>query len=101
MAGVDIYIVRIFASIAIVALWSQMFLWFRLFDSLAEYVDLIFETVHDIRNFIYVLGSLMLMFGSGTYLLQINRIAYPLYDKLPIFEYEDDRGPLFGENLFN
>ena len=32
---VDIYIVRIFGSIAIVTTWSQMFLWFRLFDSLA------------------------------------------------------------------
>ena len=71
---VDIYIVRIFASIAVVTTWSQMFLWFRLFDSLAQYVDLIFQTVYDIRNFMYVLLAVMLMFGSGMHLLQINRI---------------------------
>lgn len=29
----------------------------------------------------YVLISLMLMFGSGLYLLNINRITLPLYDK--------------------
>ena len=81
MADVNIYIVRIFASIAVVALWSQMFLWFRLFDSLAQYVDLIFQTVYDIRNFMYVLLGVMLMFGSGMYLIQINRISVPMFDK--------------------
>jgi len=64
-ADQDIYKVRIFASIAVVSLWIQMFFWFRLFDGLAQYVDLIFSTVYDIRNFMYVLFALMLMFGSG------------------------------------
>ena len=68
-ADVNIFIVRIIASIAMVALWFQLLLWFRLFDSLAEYVDLIFQTVHDIKNFMYVLLAVMLMFGSGMYLI--------------------------------
>ena len=78
-----------------------MFLWFRLFDSLAQYVDLIFSTVNDITNFMYVLLAIMFMFSSGMHLLQINRITYPMYDKEPVFRYDDDQGTLFGEGLFN
>lgn len=33
--GVELYKVRIIASLAIICLWSQLFFWFRLFDSLA------------------------------------------------------------------
>ena len=53
-ADVEIEKVRLFASVACVVLWIQLFFWFRLFDSLAQYVDLIFSTVNDIRNFMYV-----------------------------------------------
>ena len=63
----DLQKVRVFSSIAVVGLWVQMFFWFRLFDSLAQYVDLIMQTVYDIRFFMYVLFALMLMFGSGIY----------------------------------
>ena len=33
--GVELYKVRIIGSMAMIALWSQLFYWFRLFDSLA------------------------------------------------------------------
>jgi len=52
-----------------------MFFWLRLFDSLAQYVELIFETVADIKNFMVVLACLMMMFASGLYVLQINRLG--------------------------
>ena len=65
MCGADINKVRIIGSIGVVALWIQLFFWFRLFDSLAQYVDLIFSTVSDISKFMYVLLTVMLMFGSG------------------------------------
>ena len=84
-SDVEIQKVRVCASLGIVSLWFQLFLWFRLFDSLAQYVDLIWETIKDIRFFIYVLLALMLTFGSGLFMLQINRVTLPLYDSEPIY----------------
>ena len=52
-----------------ICLWSQLFLWFRLFDSLAQYVDLIFQTISDIREFITVLIAIVFMFLSGFYMI--------------------------------
>ena len=97
----DIKIVRLFASIAIVALYFQMLLWFRLSNRLAPYVDLIFQTIIDILDFIIVLVILMLMFGSGMHQLQINRISLPMYDDSPIYPYNDEFGALFLEGMFN
>lgn len=54
--------VRILASIGAVFLWIQMVLWFRLFDSLAQFVDLILQTLHDIKHFMFVLLAVMFMF---------------------------------------
>ena len=34
-ADVELYKIRIVASMGVVALWIQMFFWFRLFDNLA------------------------------------------------------------------
>ncbi len=39
--GVTVAKVRLLASIAVILTWAQLFFWFRLFDSLAYYVDLI------------------------------------------------------------
>ena len=74
MGNVELYKVRIIASIGCVALWTQMFFWMRLFDSLAQYVDLIIQTVEDIQNFLGVMLELLFMFGSGLYLLNLNRL---------------------------
>ena len=71
---VEYYKVRIFAAIGAFSLWLQLFFWFRLFDSLAQYVDLIFETIKDIKNFMIVLGCIMAMNGSALYLIQINSL---------------------------
>ena len=70
----DMFKIRPIASIALVFMWVQMFFWFRLFDSLAQYVDLILQTVNDIKHFMYVLFAIMLMFASGLYILQLNRM---------------------------
>ena len=97
---VDLYKIRIVASMAVVALWIQMFFWFRLFDNLAQYVDLIFQTTYDIKNFIFVLLSLMFMFGSGLYLLNINRSMYPNVND-PIYPYEESFGSMFSASMYN
>ena len=41
---------------------------------MAQYVDLIFETIKDIKNFMIVLGCIMAMNGSALYLIQINSL---------------------------
>ncbi len=53
-----------------------MFYWLRLFDRTARYVDLIIETVYDIWVFSAILVLLLLMFGSGVYMVQLNRMEY-------------------------
>ena len=43
----------------------------------------------------------MLMFGSGIYMLQLNRLQEPVGDKEPIFPYDERIYPLVFETLFN
>lgn len=43
----------------------------------------------------------MLMFGSGIYMLQLNRLQEPVGDKEPIFPYDEQISPLVFESLFN
>ena len=61
--------IRIIASIAIVLMWMQLIFWFRLSDSLAQHVDLITGTIKDMRGFMFVLLTFLIMFGSGFYML--------------------------------
>ncbi len=73
---VTMYTLRVFASVGCVTNWVQMFYWLRLFDRTARYVDLIIETVFDIWVFSAILVLLLLMFGSGVYMVQLNRMEY-------------------------
>ena len=66
---VDIVKIRIIASIAIVLVWTQLLFWFRLSDNLSQHVDLISNTIADIGGFMFVLGTFLLMFSSGFYML--------------------------------
>ena len=100
-AGVDYIKIRIVSSVAVILLWSQMFLWFRLFDSLAQYVDLIFETVKDIRHFMTVLGAIMFMFQCAFYMIEINRLTLPEGAQEPVYEVSTDDSSLFGAGIFN
>ena len=43
--AVSLTMLRQMAAIGLLGVWMQMFLWFRLFDSMAQYVDLIYETI--------------------------------------------------------
>lgn len=64
-------------------------------------MELIKNTIRDIAYFILVLMTFVFSFASGIYLLAVNRIALPLYDKEPIYPYEDYNGSLLGEGFFN
>ena len=80
--GISLTLLRQLAALGILGIWMQMFLWFRLFDSLAQYVDLISETIADIGSFMFVFSELMVMFMMVFYMLQISRIEQGgiLYD---------------------
>ena len=73
-------------------------------------MDLIIATITDIGGFMFVLGTFLLMFSSGFYMLQINRllpnkrdhepVADDLYERA-IFPYEDEFGSLYMEGIWN
>ena len=65
----DMFKIRIFASAACAVLWLQMYFWFRISSGLAFYVGLINATISEIQNFMVVLATLMLLFGSGMCML--------------------------------
>ena len=85
----NVYILRIVASMASVLLWTQLFFWLRLFDSSAQYVDLIVDTLLDISDFTKMLLLLLIMFSSGFTIIQFNRMENSLD---PVFPYHDDTG---------
>ena len=90
----DIQKTRIVAACANGTLWMILFFWFRLFDSLAQYVDLIFQTVYDIKYFMCVLISILLMAVAGFQVIQTNRIEVE-----PMFDYDPEKGSLFNMSL--
>ena len=83
------YTIRVFASTANVAIWAQLFFWLRLFDQTARYVDLIIDTVIDIFIFTCIMVLLLLMFATGVYMIQINRLEYPYGEAQLLFDYDN------------
>lgn len=70
--------------------WVQMFFWLRLFDSSAQYVDLIIDTVKDVYEFTKVLLILLITFAMGFYMIQINRVAAESGDDVvPVYPQDD------------
>lgn len=67
-------LLRQMAALGLLGIWMELFNWLRLFDSSAQYVDLIKETIQDIGYFMLVFMELMLMFMVIFYMLQINRV---------------------------
>ena len=85
---VDIFKIRIFASIAIVLIWMQLIFWCRISDYLAAFVELIIATMEDIIGFVLILVCFLMMFASAFYMLQINRLTRG--NEIDLFEDEDN-----------
>ena len=66
-----------------------MFFWLRLFDSSAQYVDLIVDTLYDITDFTKMLFLLLIMFSSGFTIIQFNRMES---NANLVFPYIEDTG---------
>lgn len=60
---------RLSASLGLVFMYLQFFYWLRTFDNLAQYVDLIVETMSDIKHFMVVLLVILMAFYSGFYMI--------------------------------
>mmetsp|Transcript_15150 Transcript_15150/g.20560 ORF Transcript_15150/g.20560 Transcript_15150/m.20560 type:complete len:104 (-) Transcript_15150:131-442(-) len=99
--GMSLLKVRVLASIALICMWAQLFLWFRLFDSLAQYVDLIFTTVNDIGNFMKVLVALVFMFMTGFYMIEVNRLAADSEDASQVFHDYEGKGSLAASGMIS
>lgn len=91
----NMYQVRILASMACVGMWLQLFFWLRLFDSTAQYVDLIIETVMDISEFMKLLLLLIIMFSTGIYLVELNRLENAYDNSEPVFPYNSELNLMF------
>ena len=101
-AGVDIAKVRLLASIALILTWGQLFFWFRLFDRLAYYVDLIIQTIREIKHFMAVLSSLILMFQSGFYMLNLNRLSLRNQDEnTGLYSFDENQDTLYGAGVIS
>ena len=67
-------LLRQFGAVGLCLVWYQGFYWFRLFDGLARYVDLIGATISDIAKFMLVFFELFVLFALVFYMLQISRV---------------------------
>ena len=87
-------VVRICASLAVFFIWMQLLFWARMFDQFAQYWDLIVMTIYEVKNFLIIVLVFVVMFQSGIYMLQINRIVSSQKDadQQLIFPFEDDDG---------
>ena len=90
--GINMYALRVLASFGGAWLWVQMFFWLRLFDKTARYVDLIIETVVDIGIFTLILLLLLILFATGVYMVQLNRMHYAVDESEYLFEYDPADG---------
>ena len=90
--GLTMYGIRVMASFVTVQLWVQMFYWLRLFDRTARYIDLIIDTVRDIGIFALILLLLLILFASGIYMIQLNRMHFAGDETQYLFDYDQDTG---------
>ena len=70
---IDVESLRIMAAIASFCILAKVFDWLRLFEQTAFYVMLVTETQRDIRAFIILLFTSLMLFGVPLEMLNLNR----------------------------
>jgi len=60
------------SSIVVLLMWLKLFYWLRLFQVTAVFVRLITETLFDIKEFIVLIGMLILAFGNALLILHLE-----------------------------
>ena len=69
---ISVEALRILAAIASCLTLLKLFDWLRLFEDTAFYVLLVFETLKDIRHFLFLLLTTLMMFGVPMLMLDAN-----------------------------
>ena len=64
--------VRTFGSIAIFLAWIRLFYWMRLFKNTAYYVNLISQTIIDVKVFILLMIVMICAFSNLFSILNLN-----------------------------
>lgn len=64
---------RVMAAIDSCCMFIKMFDWLRLFEGTAFYILLVAETLSDIKPFMVLLFTALLMFGMPIFMLNLNR----------------------------
>ena len=70
---IDIHTLRIVAAVACFCLIAKFFDWLRLFDSTSFYIELLNVTLSDIRAFLILIVTSLMLFGVPMVMLNLNR----------------------------
>jgi hypothetical protein len=70
---VDVHVLRIVAAGASFCLIAKLFDWLRLFDSTSFYIMLLVETIMDIRAFLILVVTSLMLFGVPMVMINLNR----------------------------
>ena len=64
------------ASVMIIVIWIYLYFWLRIFEGSAIYVQMINQTVYDIKEYMFVFIMCLLMFGNGILVLDNYMLQY-------------------------
>ena len=71
----DRHQVRTMAAISILFMWFKVFYWMRLFSKTSFYIRLILETLNDVKYFLILFMTMLMLFGNATYIMNQGRTA--------------------------
>jgi len=78
------------ASIATLILWVNLYFWMSIFKNTALYVDMINQTIYDVRHFLLLLVIEICAFGNALMILNHiearHYISKGLPDYLPLYQ---------------
>jgi len=70
---------RIIAAITVFLLWIKVFYWMRLFESTAYFINLISQTIADIKIFLYLVLIVVIAFANVFFILNNNTASNETY----------------------
>ena len=70
---------RIIAAITVFLLWIKVFYWMRLFESTAYFINLISQTIADIKIFLYLVLIVVIAFANVFFILNNNTTSNETY----------------------
>ena len=71
---IETSVIRTMGAIGCFLCWIKIFYWMRIFRQTASFVTLIFQTLYDVRIFMYMLLIIMLAFANFFYIMNFNQV---------------------------